>query len=397
MTKTDTINWFAKGFGPAWLVMMADVDVASIITGLQAGSSWGYRMVFVMLALTAPLTIVQDAAGRVGIAGGMGLARAVRKKYGRGVATLAAIPMGLSDFLEYVAEYAGIAIGLRLLMLPLVTGLAAAYLLHTFIVLFKKYRQAEIMLIPISFLLVGSILGSAGFLSPNLRVLLFTGLSPMQPYTNPHYDYLLAASIGSVIMPWMLYFHSSANARRAKSLSFLRSERLETVIGAVISESLMGAIVVVGAHIPSGNMLLDTDSFPRFIPFFGVNARILVGLGFISAGFLALVVVSLGSAWGVLEALERESRKSFLGVYIAESLPAVIFVLLVSSYVRLILDLMVIYTIVVMPSLYFLGKVVSDRKLLGPASYSKTELTLYWLMSSVIAMGGIIGVYSILP
>ncbi|HLH79679.1 MAG TPA: divalent metal cation transporter, partial [Chthonomonas sp.] len=87
MTKTDTINWFAKGFGPAWLVMMADVDVASIITGLQAGSSWGYRMVFVMLALTVPLVIVQDAAGRVGIAGGMGLAKAVRKKYGRGVAT----------------------------------------------------------------------------------------------------------------------------------------------------------------------------------------------------------------------------------------------------------------------------------------------------------------------
>ncbi|MEM0320837.1 MAG: divalent metal cation transporter [Thermoprotei archaeon] len=396
LRKQQTLVEFAKNFGPAWLVMMADVDAASIITGLQDGSSWGYRMVFVMLALTIPLFIVQDAAGRLGVAGGMGLAKAIKEKYGGRIATLAAIPMGVSDFLEYVAEYAGIAIGLSILGLPIVAGVAAAYAAHTFIVLFKKYRQAEIILLPISFLLVGSILGSLGFLNINLHTLLSTGFTPLQPYSDPGYDYLLAASIGSVIMPWMLYFHSGADARRNKPLSSLRSERMETLIGAFISEALMAAIVVVGAHIPMGDTLLGVDSFANILPQLGDNTHILIGLGFLFAGFLALVVISLGSAWGVLEALGRESRSSFLAVYIVESLPAVALVLFVSSYVQLMLTLMVIYTIIIVPSLYFLGRVVSDSVLLGHAKYARGEIMLYWAMVLFIVFGGALGVYSIL-
>ncbi len=45
-------------FGPARLVMVADVDVASIITGLQAGATWGYHLIFVMLLLTIPLFVI---------------------------------------------------------------------------------------------------------------------------------------------------------------------------------------------------------------------------------------------------------------------------------------------------------------------------------------------------
>ncbi len=53
-----------------------------------------------------------------------------------------------------------------------------------------------------------------------------------------------------------------------------------------------------------------------------------MGVGFISAGFLALVVISLGSAWGVLEALHTRSRRSFLIIYTVESLPAILVVMM---------------------------------------------------------------------
>jgi len=43
--------------------MIADVDVASIITGLQSGAAWRYRMIFVMDILTIRLFIIQDATG----------------------------------------------------------------------------------------------------------------------------------------------------------------------------------------------------------------------------------------------------------------------------------------------------------------------------------------------
>ena len=137
-----SIGKIMKNIGPAWLVMIADVDIASIVTGLQAGSTWGYRIIFVMLLLTVPLFFIQDAAGRLGIASGYGLGEATHKFFGRKVAAIAAVPMAIGDFLEYVAEYAGIGLGLYLLGLPVLPGLVVVYAVHTAIVVGRQYRKA---------------------------------------------------------------------------------------------------------------------------------------------------------------------------------------------------------------------------------------------------------------
>lgn len=395
-TGADSVIEWARNFGPAWLVMIADVDVASIVTGLQAGSSWGYSMVFIMIVLTLPLFFIQDAAGRLGIVSGMGLGEAIKRKYGGTIAAVAAVPMAVSDFLEYVAEYSGIAIGLAILGLPIIIGLTIAYVLHTLIVISRRYRQAEAFLIPLSFLLVGSILASGYAFHISVHRLIVTGLSPFQPYGESSFDYLLAASIGSVIMPWMLYFHSGADARRKKDVSSLKGERLETLLGAIVSEALMAVIVVVGSHIPQGGSLVGISSFTRILPSFGGFASTVVGLGFIFAGFLALVVISLGSAWGVLEAVGRHSKGSFLTIYALESLPAVVLVGAISSYIQLILDLMVVYTIVIIPSLIFLGRLVSDKQFMNGSHYKPHETTLFWAMSLFIVIGGTLGIYALL-
>jgi manganese transport protein len=53
-------------FGPAWLVMMADVDAASVITAMQSGASYKYELVLILLALIVPLYFIMEVAGRVG-------------------------------------------------------------------------------------------------------------------------------------------------------------------------------------------------------------------------------------------------------------------------------------------------------------------------------------------
>ncbi|MEM0286828.1 MAG: divalent metal cation transporter [Nitrososphaerota archaeon] len=392
-----TLKDRVRNFGPAWLVMIADIDIASIITGLQAGSVWGYRMVFVMLILTIPLFFVQDAAGRLGIASGMGLGRAVYKYMGRKTAMFAAIPMGISDFLEYVAEYAGIAVGLYLLKLPLIPGLIAVYILHTAIVLGKRYRQAEIFLLPISFVVVAGIALSLEIFHINTYMLVSIGLNPLQPYGDPSFDYLLAASMGAVVMPWMLYFHSGADSRKGKGSNLLRDERLETIIGAFVSEVLMAVIVLVGMNLGSGGSLIGISELPKAISIFGQSASLLLGVGFMAAGFLALVVISLGSAWGVLEALNTETSTSFLSVYIVESIPALLLVVFTTGYLQLILNLMVIYTIIILPSLFLLGRLVSKADVMNGYHYGRTWQIIFWTMSILIAVSGLAGLFSFIP
>jgi Mn2+/Fe2+ NRAMP family transporter len=380
--------------------MIADVDVASIITGLQSGASWGYRMIFILLILIFPLFMVQDAAGRLGIASGGGLGEQIRKNFGKRAAITAAIPMGLSDFLEYVAQYAGIAIGLSLLGFPVILGLIVVFIIHTLIVAGRQYRQAEKVLIPVSFLLLIAIVSSTFVFHVDMKSFVFAGLSPLQPYGNPSFDYLLAASVGAVIMPWMLYFHSGADSRRHKQVKDLKNERLETLIGAIVSEFLMVILVIVGLNVFSGNSLINIGDLPNVLPVLGNVAVPIMGMGFLFAGFLALVVVSLGSAWGVLEATGRatgpNSRASFMTIYAFESLPALTLVAIVTGYIQLMLNMMFIFPIVLIPSLYFLGKLVTRNDVMNGYHYKKYEKVAFWAAALVIVAGGILGLTSLL-
>lgn len=385
-----------KVFGPAWLVMMADVDVASIITALQAGSVWGYRMIFVMIVLTVPLFFIQDATGRLGAAGGMGLGHAILKNYGRNTAVIASLPMALSDFLEYVAEFAGMAIGFILLHLPVLPGLLFVFVLHAAVVIGRQYKEAEAVLLPISFVLLAVILATAVVFPANSQRLITTGLTPLQPYLNRNFDYLMAASIGAVIMPWMLYFQSGAASRKSLTISDLRKQRWVTLIGAIISELLMCVIVIDGTHIAATGSFITIESISHEVAGLGSYATLALGIGFIAAGFLALVVVSLGSAWGVLEGLGLRSRKSFTYVYLAESIPALLTVILISNYVELMLNLMVVYTVIVIPSLYFLGRLVTSRKVMKEGAYTSAQAMIYYAMASSIVIGGLLGVISML-
>jgi len=392
-------DWL-KNFGPAWIVMIADVDVASIITGLQSGATWGYSMIFILIVLTFPLFIIQDAAGRLGIASDKGLGEQIRNNFGKRAALMAAIPMGLADFLEYVAQYAGMAIGFSLIGFPILLGLIIVFVIHTGIVFGRQYQQAEKVLIPVSFMLMIAIISSTFVFHVDLKSLIFIGFSPVQPYGNPSFAYLLAAIVGAVIMPWMLYFHSGADSRRHKQCKDLKNERLETLIGAVVSEVLMIILVIVGLNVFSGNKLINVNELAKALPVFGNYAVPIMGIGFIFAGFLALVVVSLGSAWGVLEATGRatgpNSRTSFLTIYIFESLPALIIVAVVSGYIQLMLNMMFIFPIVLIPSLFFLGKLVARKDVMNGYQLKKYEKIAFWVASLIVIIGGVLGVLSLL-
>jgi len=388
-------NW-ARIFGPAWLVMIADIDIASIVTALQAGATWGYSMVFITIILTLPLFFIQDAAGRLGTVGGLGLGAAIAKFYGRRTAVLAAVPMAISDFLMYLAEYGGIAIGMSLIGFPVLAGLAIAFLIHSAIMISKRYRQAEMVLLPLSFLVVGGIVASALLFPIDWGKLFAIGLSPLQPYGNPSFDFLTAATIGAVVMPFMLYFHSGADSRKKLEAKDLKMERLETLVGAIVSEILMAVIVLDGMHLPSTSDFLSASELSAALSVFGQYGSLLLGLGFIFAGFLALVVISLGSTWGAMEALGWWSSGSFLKVYLIETLPALFFVIIIGNYVKLLLDLMVIFTIVIIPSLYFLGKLISNEKVMNGKHYKKYEKIIFWAMSASVVLGGILGLASFL-
>ena len=100
-----SLRTFVHSFGPAWIVMIADVDAASILTAAADGAIYGYSLVWFLLLLIAPLFLIQEAAGRIGIATGKGLGEIIRENYSRRIALLTSVPMACTDVLSYVAEF----------------------------------------------------------------------------------------------------------------------------------------------------------------------------------------------------------------------------------------------------------------------------------------------------
>ncbi len=132
--RASRLRTFIRSFGPAWVVMIADVDAASILTAAADGAVYGYSLVWFLLLLAVPLFLIQEAAGRIGVATGKGLGEIIRENYSRRVALLTSVPMACTDVLSYVAEFTGIAIGFQLLGVAPIISLPVVYVIYLAIV-----------------------------------------------------------------------------------------------------------------------------------------------------------------------------------------------------------------------------------------------------------------------
>jgi Mn2+/Fe2+ NRAMP family transporter len=126
--------------------------------------------------------------------------------------------MVVVDLLAYVAEFAGIVLGASLIGIPAGPAVLAALFLHTVVVLTGSYRRFEVAALVLSLALFAFVV-LAFAAGPDPRAVL-GGLSPAQPFDRPGYLDLVVATVGAVIMPWMLFYQQwgwpRARGRRAK-------------------------------------------------------------------------------------------------------------------------------------------------------------------------------------
>ncbi|WP_252896945.1 NRAMP family divalent metal transporter [Metallosphaera hakonensis] len=354
-------------FGPAWLVMMADMDASSTIGAAETGALLKYSLVWFLLLLAIPLYFIQETSGRIGIATEMGLGEIIRKNYSRRVSLLMTLPMALTDVLTYAVEYAGAAVGFAVFGVSTYLSVPIIFIVHLLIVIGRKYEQAERVLLVLSPLLF---LGFA-------LVLIESGIKPYPLFyfsLSSSYLFLVAANVGAVVMPFMLFFQASATAIKfsvrktsiPKSLAVNRV-RIETAVGAIATELLMVMVEMsmAGAD-PSTNFLSPRSLSSALSSVAGSFSPIFFSIGLISAAFLALVVISLGSAWGVVEALGVKKDKTYL-VYLLESVPAALIVSLipVGSLAQAILNLLVFLVFALIGPGIVQGLISSNPKVMG--------------------------------
>lgn len=332
--------------GPGLMVMLADTDAGCIVTAAQSGARFGYRLLPLQIVLVPVLYLVMELTARLAISTGKGHARLIAERFGRPWAILAVATLLVGTTGALVTEFAGLAAVGGMVGLPAWVVVPASACFLALVVVSGSYRRVERIGIGLG-------LFELAFLAAAIRAhpsaaALAGSLWSHQPLGNPSYLSLAAANVGAVIMPWMVFYQQSAIVDKGLTRRNLRAARVDTAVGAVVTQVVMIAVLVAagaalyGRH--AGSLATVSEISDALTPSLGaVGGRVAFALGIGGAALVAGIVVSLAAAWAFAEtvgttgSLNHRVRRAplFYGVYFASLVVATALVLSSRSLVHL--------------------------------------------------------------
>jgi Mn2+/Fe2+ NRAMP family transporter len=294
----------AAVWGPGLLVMLADTDAGNVVTAAQAGAQWRYRLLPLVIALIPMLYLVQELTVRLGVHTGRGHAELIRERYGLGWAVLAVVGLAVAAIGSLITEFTGVAgigemFGLsRSLSLP---GAAAVLLIIVGTGSYRRVERAALLigLFELAFFVV------ALAARPNLATMASDAIS--LPFGDRQFLYMVAAIIGATFNPWMIFYQQSATVDKRLQPADLGHARVDTALGAVLTQCLTGAVLIAAAaafaYGAQPASLTSVGEISRALtPALGAAAgKIIFGAGVLGASLVAAIVASLALAWGVGE------------------------------------------------------------------------------------------------
>lgn len=195
--------------GPAFVAAVAYVDPGNVAANLSAGATYGYTLLWVLVAANAMAVIVQYLSAKLGLVTGKSLPQLLGERLRpagrRAYWAQAEIVAAATD----LAEVIGGAIALYILFgIPLLAGGIIVGVVSLVILLLQGKHQRRFEAVIIAMLVIITIGFVGGLFVSNLDPgAMFAGLAPRFVDTQ---SVLLAASmLGATVMPHAIYLHSS--------------------------------------------------------------------------------------------------------------------------------------------------------------------------------------------
>jgi len=272
-----------------------------VITAAQSGAQWGYQLLSLQLLLIPILYVVQELTVRLGIFTGRGHGELIRDTFGGGWAWVSVAGLAVASVGAIITEFSGVAGVGALFGVPRgwSLSLAAGFLLV--VVWTGSYRRVERVAIALG--LFELVFVWVAFRAPVHGAQVVQGLAHL-PLRNPDYWYLVAANIGAVIMPWMVFYQQSAVADKGLRPEQYTAARWDTAVGAVLTQLIMAAVLMVTAAVLwNGHSTAPLNTVGQIAqaltPTLGETlGRTVFGLGILGAAMVAAIVVALAAAWG---------------------------------------------------------------------------------------------------
>jgi Mn2+/Fe2+ NRAMP family transporter len=366
--------------GPGIIVMVGDNDAGGVATYSQAGQKYGTSLLWVLVLLVPVLIVNQEMVIRLGAVTGVGHGKLIFERFGKFWGAFSVIDLFILNFLTIVTEFIGVDLALGYFGVSKYISVPLAALLLIAVTASGSFRRWE------RFMFV--------FVAANLLVIPLAVLSHPSATTIAHHTVvpgiaggtnstsilLIIAIVGTTVAPWQLFFQQSNIIDKRITTRWINYERIDTVLGSVITVAGAGLLVVICAAAFGGTSLAG-----HFTDAGGVAAGlrshvggaagsmyaiVLLNASLIGAGAVTLATsYAVGDTFGIRHSLHRGLRdaKGFYASFAGVVALAAGIVLIPQAPLGVITTAVQALAGVLLPSAsVFLLVLCNDREVLGP-------------------------------
>jgi NRAMP (natural resistance-associated macrophage protein)-like metal ion transporter len=294
------MKWF-RDIGPGVLIAAAFIGPGTVTLCTIAGASFGYSLIWAIILSTFSTIVLQEMSLRIGLVTRMNLAEVIRTSIKSVLLNRFIILLIISSILIGNAAYeagniTGASLGISAIInnqsvnyFPILIGLIA------FIILYQgNYKILERSLISLVLLMSISFFITAIMTKPDITNML-NGI--FKPKVNSDNLLIILGLIGTTVVPYNIFLHSSLVSEKWNSIHKLRVARLESFISILLGGLISLSIIITAASVTNQNITGVIDLAKGLETLYGKFAIYFLGIGLFASGITSSITAPLAAAY----------------------------------------------------------------------------------------------------
>ena len=294
------MKWF-RDIGPGVLIAAAFIGPGTVTLCTIAGASFGYSLIWAIILSTFSTIVLQEMSLRIGLVTRMNLAEVIRTSIKSKILNRFIILLIISSILIGNTAYeagniTGASLGISAIInyesinyIPVFIGLIA------FVILYQgDYKILEKSLVSLVIVMSISFFITAIMTKPDITSLL-KGI--FKPQVNSSNLIVVLGLIGTTVVPYNIFLHSSLVSEKWNSIEKLKVARIESFISILLGGLVSLSIIITAASVSNQNVTGVIDLAKGLEPLYGKFAIYFLGLGLFASGITSSITAPLAAAY----------------------------------------------------------------------------------------------------
>nr|BBH95711.1 divalent metal cation transporter MntH [Thermogemmatispora argillosa] len=392
-TKRGLVRRILPFLGPAFIASVAYIDPGNFSTNIQGGASFGYLLLWVIVASNLMAMLIQSLSAKLGIATGLNLPEMCRTYFPRPIVWAMWLLAEIVAMATDLAEFLGAAVGFQLLFhMPLLLGglLTAAV---TFLILgLERYgfRPLEAVISALVGVIALCYVIETVLVKPAWGAIAYHALVPQ--FSGPESILLASGILGATVMPHVIYLHSALTQKRIvvrdphQLRRLFRYEILDVIIAMSIAGFVNAAMLIMaaGTFFQAGLREIGTleEAYRTLQPLLGGAASWVFALSLLISGLSSSTVGTM-SGQVIMQGFLHRQIPVWLRRLIT-MLPSLLVILIGLEPTRTLVISQVVLSFGIPFALVPLILFTQRRDIMGALVNSRATTALAWLVAALI-------------